>query len=453
MKRVLNFSAGPSKIPLEVLQKIQEELLDFEGNGLCIAEGSHRAKMFEDVHNETIELIKKLYKVPDNFKILFVQGGASMQFAMIPMNLKKGGKVEFVDTGVWSSKAIKEAKIQGLDVNIIASSKENSYDRIPSKMIFSEDCDYGYITSNNTIYGTQYKIYPKCKNLVVDASSDVFSYPVDWKNIGLLFAGAQKNAGLAGVTLLIIREDLLDIADEKVPSMLKYSNYANANSMFNTPPVFSIYVLNLVLKWLEKQGGVEQMAKINKQKAKIIYDIIDESEGFYVGHSQKDSRSNMNVSFTIRGGYDELQKKFLKQAEQNHMIGLKGHRLLGGIRASIYNAISLEEVQALGDFMKKFQEENLLKKSFEVLNVKCSGCANTLKKALKDDFGEVEVDLEVTPRKITLDMSDEKMEEFKEKLRSLGYPLSTDELSGLEKVSTTAKSFISCAIGKMSEDK
>ncbi len=452
MKKVLNFSAGPSKIPTEVLKIAQEQLLDFNDSGISIMTGSHRAKMFEDVHNETIELIKELYKVPDNYKVLFIQGGASMQFAMLPMNLKQSGMVEFVDTGVWSSKAIKEAKIQGLDVNIIASSEESGYDCIPSKMIFSEDCDYGYITSNNTIYGTQYKVYPKCKNLVVDASSDVFSYPIDWKNIGLLFAGAQKNAGLAGVTIVIIREDLLDIAGDDVPSMLKYKNYAKSNSMFNTPPVFSIYLLNLTMKWLRDQGGVEQIQVQNKQKAKILYDVIDSSEGFYVGHSQKDSRSLMNVSFTIRGGYDELQKKFLSKAEEKGMIGLKGHRLLGGIRASIYNAITIEEVQTLANFMEEFKQENFNKKTYEVLNVKCGGCANTLKKTLKEDFGEVEVDLEAMPRKITLDMTDDRMEELKEKLRSLGYPLTTDELSGFDKLSTTAKSFVSCAIGKMSDE-
>ncbi len=358
MKRVLNFSAGPSKLPLEVLKIAQEQLLDFNGNGLSIMEGSHRVSMFEDVHNETIELIKKIYKVPDNFKILFVQGGASMQFAMIPLNLAKNKKVEFVDTGIWSSKAIKEANIQGLDVKIVASSKQSNYDHIPNEIHFSDDCDYGYITSNNTIYGTQYKSFPKCKNLVIDASSDVLSYEIDWKNVGLLYAGAQKNAGLAGVTLVIIREDLLSIADEKVPSMLKYINYANSNSMFNTPPVFSIYMLNLVLKWIEKQGGILQIQKINEQKAKLLYNIIDESDGFFVGHSKKDSRSLMNVSFTIKGGDEILEKKFVSEAIKHDMIGLKGHRLLGGIRASIYNAISLNEVQSLCEFMQKFNKEH-----------------------------------------------------------------------------------------------
>ncbi len=358
MKRVLNFSAGPSKIPLEVLKQAQEELLDFRGHGLGIMEGSHRVSMFEDVHNETILLIKKLYKVPNNFKILFMQGGASMQFAMIPLNLAKNKKAEFVDTGIWSSKAIKEAHLQGLQVNIVASSKEENYDHIPKDITFHDGFDYGYITSNNTIYGTQYKSFPKCKNLVIDASSDIFSYHVDWKNIGMLYAGAQKNAGLAGVTIVIIREDLLEIANDKVPSMLKYINYANSNSMFNTPPVFSIYMLNLTMKWLEKQGGVEKIEQINKQKAKLLYDAIDKSDNFYTGHVKKESRSLMNVSFTIKNDDEKLQAKFLDEAVKNDMIGLKGHRLLGGIRASIYNAVSLEEVKTLSEFMQDFANKN-----------------------------------------------------------------------------------------------
>ncbi len=357
MKRVLNFSAGPSALPQEVLKEAQIDLLDYKGNGLSIMESSHRVKMFEDVHDEAIELMREIYKIPKNFKVLFIQGGASMQFAMVPMNLRKNLHVEYVDTGVWSSKAIKEAKIQDLHVKVVASSQDSKYDQIPSNITFSDECDYGYITSNNTIYGTQYKEFPTCKNLVIDASSDIFSYHIDWDKVGVIFAGAQKNAGPAGVTIVIIREDLLQIADEKVPSMLKYINYANSNSMFNTPPTFSIYLINLVMKWIKNQGGIEALEKINKQKAKLLYDVIDNSNGFYKAHAQINSRSLMNVSFTLRGGDEALERAFVQKAQENDMLGLKGHRLLGGIRASIYNAVSLESVQTLKAFMEDFAYE------------------------------------------------------------------------------------------------
>ncbi len=357
MKRVLNFSAGPSTLPLEVLLEAQENLADFKGNGLSIMESSHRVKMFEDVHNEAIDLIKEIYNVPKNYKVLFMQGGASMQFALLPMNLKKSGYVEFVNTGVWSKKAIKEAKIQKFDVNVIASSESSNFDSIPKNISFSETCDYGYITSNNTIYGTQYKSFPTCKNLVVDASSDIFSYGIDWSGVGVIFAGAQKNAGPAGVTIVIIREDLLERSSEDVPSMLKYKNFADANSMFNTPPTFSIYLLNLTMKWIKARGGVSELQKINEEKAKILYDIIDNSNGFYGGYAKKECRSNMNVSFYIKDN-TQLEKEFVLQAADNDMLGLKGHRVLGGLRASIYNAVSLKNVKALAHFMEEFAKNN-----------------------------------------------------------------------------------------------
>lgn len=358
MKRVLNFSAGPSAMPLEVLKEAQENLVDFEGNGLSIMESSHRVKMFEDVHDTAISDMREIYKIPENYKILFMQGGASTQFALLPMNLKKSGNVEYVNTGVWSQKAIKEAKLQGLNVKVVASSENSGFDQIPDDIAFSDSCDYGYITSNNTIYGTQYKDFPKCKNLIIDASSDIFSYPISWDGVGVMFAGAQKNAGPSGVTVVIIREDLLQRADEKVPSMLKYINFANSNSLFNTPPTFSIYLLGLTMKWIKSQGGIGALQKINTQKANLLYDIIDESNGFYVGVSQKSSRSHMNVSFTIKGGDKELESLFLEEAIKKDMIGLKGHRIIGGLRASIYNAVSLENVKALGEFLKEFQKRN-----------------------------------------------------------------------------------------------
>ncbi len=359
MKRVFNFNAGPSTMPTEVLQKAQEELLDFKGSGISIMEASHRSKLYDEVHNETIELIRELYKVPKNFHILFLQGGASLQFAMIPMNLYKGGVAEFADTGSWSSKAIKEAKIQNINYKVVASSKETGYDRIPSDINFSDEADYAYITSNNTIYGTQYRKYPETKApLVVDASSDIFSYPVDWEKIGVMFAGAQKNAGPSGVTIVIVREDLTERAKEEVPTILRYKTHAEKNSLYNTPNTFGIYMLNLMMKWLKSKGGIEEIRKLNEKKAKILYDVIDESEGFYRGHAKKDSRSLMNVTFNIKDKDKELEEKLVKLALENEMIGLKGHRSVGGLRASIYNAMPMEGVLKLAELMKEFAKKH-----------------------------------------------------------------------------------------------
>lgn len=359
MNRAINFGAGPSAIPLEVLEQVQADLLDFQGNGLSIMEASHRSKMYEDVHNQAIADMRELYKIPGEYEVLFLQGGASLQFAMIPMNLATRGKVEYVDTGVWSSKAIKEAKILNIDVNVVASSKESTYNHIPNAISFSEDADYGYITSNNTIYGTQYKTFPSSKiPLIVDASSDIFSYPIDWSNVGLLFAGAQKNAGPSGVTIVIIRKDLLAKNVDHLPTMLRYKTHADENSLYNTPPTFGIYMLGLMMQWIKKRGGIEAVAAYNAQKAALLYDAIDHSNGFYVGHAQKESRSLMNISFNIKDKNAELEGKLIKLATEKGMIGLKGHRSVGGLRASIYNAMTLGGVQALVDLMKQFAHDN-----------------------------------------------------------------------------------------------
>jgi phosphoserine aminotransferase len=359
MKRVFNFGAGPAVIPLEVLQEAQKDLLDFNGEGLSIMEASHRSKMYEDVHNGAIELMRELYKIPEDYEVLFLQGGASMQFAMIPLNLSLGGKVQYADTGSWSSKAIKEVKIQALDIEIVASSKDTAYDRIPKNIEFDDTADYAYITSNNTIYGTQYKEFPSTKApLVVDASSDIFSYPVDWSKVDVMFAGAQKNAGPSGVTIVIIKKELLDRVKDSVPTMLRYKTHAEKNSLYNTPPTFGIYMLSLIMKWIKKQGGIKAIAKINEEKAALLYDAIDGSEGFYVGHAQKDSRSLMNVSFNIKDKDAALEAELVKEAAQNGMIGLKGHRSIGGLRASIYNAMSIEGVKALVELMEKFAAKN-----------------------------------------------------------------------------------------------
>ncbi len=360
MTRAINFGAGPSAIPLEVLEEAQRELLDFGGNGLSIMEASHRSKMYDEVHNGAITSMREIYNIPEDFEVLFLQGGASLQFAMIPMNLsKKGGKVQYVNSGSWSKKAIKEAKIQGLNVEIVASSEDTTFDRIPSDIKFDDDADYAYITSNNTIYGTEYKTFPTTNApLIVDASSDIFSYPVDWSKVDMMFAGAQKNAGPSGVTIVIIKKDLLERCPESVPTILRYKTHADNNSLYNTPPTFGIYILSLIMKWIKAKGGIEGIQAHNKAKAKLLYDAIDNSNGFYVGHAQKDSRSLMNVSFNIKDKDAELEAKLVALSVENKMVGLKGHRSIGGLRASIYNAMTIEGVQALVDLMQKFADDN-----------------------------------------------------------------------------------------------
>jgi len=363
LSRVVNFNAGPSTLPLEVLKEIESQIVDFKRKGLSIIEASHRSKMYDEIHNNTIKLLKDIYNIPKDFEVLFLQGGASLQFAMIPMNLYRGGKVEFVDSGSWSSKAIKEAKIQNIDYKVVASSKETNYDRIPENIEFSSDLDYGYITSNNTIYGTEYKKFPKIDSpLVVDASSDILSYPIDWNRVSLLFAGAQKNAGVAGLTIVIIRKELIERENPKTPIILRYKTHYEKNSLYNTPPVFAIYTLNLVLKWIKSLGGLKEIQNRNIKKAELLYSAIDNSNGFYVGHAKKDSRSLMNITFNIKNrdnsNNSELEEKFVKEAIDSGMIGLKGHRSIGGLRASLYNAMDISGVEKLVQFMQDFQNKN-----------------------------------------------------------------------------------------------
>ena len=358
MKRAYNFGAGPSALPTSVLEIARDELLNYKDSGISIMESSHRAKLYDDVHQNAIRLIRELYKLPNDFEVLFLQGGASLQFAMVPMNLYMGGKVEYANSGTWSKKAIKEAKIQGIDVDIVASSEESGFDRIP-KVRFSDDCNFCHITSNNTIYGTQYKEYPQTASpLVIDASSDIFSRELDWDRVDLMYAGAQKNAGPSGLTIVLIRKNLLDRVKETVPTMLRYKTQADANSLYNTPPTFGIYLLNLILEWIEKKGGIAKIDEENQKKAKLIYDAIDNSDGFYTGHAKKDSRSLMNVSFNIKDKDSELEAKLLAEADKAGMIGLKGHRSIGGLRASIYNAVPYEAVEALVELMNDFSKKN-----------------------------------------------------------------------------------------------
>ncbi|EJP74787.1 MULTISPECIES: phosphoserine transaminase [Campylobacter] len=358
MNRKINFSAGPSALPLEVLKHAQSELTNYQNKGFSIMEISHRSKIFEEVHFGAMDKIRALYGIGEEYEILFLQGGAHLQFSMIPMNLYQGGKAEYANTGVWTNKAIKEAQTLGISPSIVASSESENFAMIP-EVKFSDDADFAYICSNNTIYGTQYKALPKTKSpLVIDASSDFFARPLDFSNIGLLYGGAQKNAGPSGVTIVIIRKDLIDrTSSPNVPIFLRYKTHAEAKSLYNTPPTFGIYLLNLTMQWLLDQGGLSQIQKKNAKKAALIYDTIDSSGGFYKGHARLDSRSDMNVSFNIAASC-ELEPKFVAQAEEAGMLGLKGHRHLGGIRASIYNAVSEENVKILVQFMKEFARKN-----------------------------------------------------------------------------------------------
>ena len=355
--RKINFSAGPSTLPESVLKKEQSELYDYQGKGFSIMEISHRTKIFEEVHFGAMNMAKELYGLNDDYEVLFLQGGASLQFAMIPMNFSNGGICEYANTGVWTKKAIKEAQILGANVKVVASSEEQKFSFIP-EVKFSENADYAYICSNNTIYGTQYKHYPTSKApLIIDASSDFFSRKVDFSDIAVFYGGVQKNAGISGLACIIIRKDMLaKSAGKNIPSMLKYAVHSENNSLFNTPPTFAIYMFNLEMQWLLAQGGLDAVNAQNQAKAKLVYECIDNSGGFYKGHSEVNSRSLMNVSFNVAANAD-LEPLFVQEAEKAGMIGLKGHRLLGGIRASLYNAITLEQCEQLVEFMKAFAKK------------------------------------------------------------------------------------------------
>lgn len=374
MSRVYNFSAGPSCLPEEVLQECAKEMLDYQGTGQSVMEMSHRSKAYEPIIFDAQAMVRKLMNVPQNYKILFVQGGGSTQFAMVAQNLGiKHKKAAYIETGVWAKKAAAEAKKLGIDVDIIASSKDKNYSYIPKVEKIEGDYDYAYICFNNTIMGTHYEYIPETGDipLVADISSCVLSEPLDVSKFGLLFAGAQKNLAPAGVTLVIIREDLIPEVEDCLsgtPTMLAYKTHAENDSMYNTPPCYTIYVLGKVLHWIEKNGGAEGMLKRNKEKADYLYDYLD-SSSFYRATAEKGSRSLMNVPFLTKystGNTDEesvakekeINNKFCKEAEAAGFVNLKGHRLVGGMRASIYNAMSFEGVKALVDFMKKFAEEN-----------------------------------------------------------------------------------------------
>ena len=359
MKRVYNFSAGPAVLPEEVLKEAADEMLDYRGCGMSVMEMSHRSKVYDQIIKEAEADLRDLMNIPDNYKVLFLQGGASQQFAMIPMNLMKNRVADYIVTGQWAKKAWKEAAIYG-KANAIASSEDKTFSYIPdcSDLPVSEDADYVYICENNTIYGTKFKTLPntKGKPLVADVSSCFLSEPVDVTKYGVIYGGVQKNVGPAGVVIVIIREDLItEDTLEGTPTMLKYKTHADAESLYNTPPAYGIYICGKVFKWIKKMGGLSAMKERNEEKAKILYDFLDESK-LFKGTVEKESRSLMNVPFVT--GSEELDAKFVKEAKEAGFESLKGHRSVGGMRASIYNAMPIEGVKKLVEFMRKFEEEN-----------------------------------------------------------------------------------------------
>ena len=355
--RVYNFSAGPSTLPLEVLKEAQRDLLDFNNSGMSITEMSHRTKTFMAVNDEANALLRELMNIPEDYAVLFVQGGASQQFAAIPLNLMATGKADYIVTGNFAGKAQEEGMKYG-EAKIVASSKDKNFTYIPDvdKIEFSSDADYVHLTSNNTIFGSRFTKFPKTKApLVADMSSNILSEVINVEDFGVIYAGAQKNIAPAGVTIVIIKKDLLGKALPTCPTMLNYAIHAKNDSLYNTPPCFSIYVSMLVFRWLKKLGGVKAIQEINEYKAGLLYDFIDNSSLYTNSVNVKD-RSIMNVPFVT--GSDELDAKFVKEATANGFVSLKGHRLVGGMRASIYNAMPVEGVKALIEFMKKFELEN-----------------------------------------------------------------------------------------------
>lgn len=360
MSRVYNFSAGPAVLPEEVLKEAQAEMLDYRGTGMSVMEMSHRSKAFDEIIDQAEADLRTLMQIPDNYKVLFMQGGASLQFAMIPMNLMKHGKADYIVTGQWAKKAYQEAQKYGT-VNKIASSEDKTFSYIPdcSDLSISEDADYVYICENNTIYGTKFKTLPNTKGkiLVSDVSSCFLSEPVDVSKYGIIYGGVQKNIGPAGLVISVIREDLIteDVLPG-TPTMMQFKTYADNRSMYNTPNCYGIYICGKVFQWIMKMGGLEAMKERNEKKAAILYDFLDQSR-LFKGTVVKEDRSLMNVPFVT--GDKDLDAKFVAQAKAAGLENLKGHRTVGGMRASIYNAMPIEGVEKLVEFMKKFEEENL----------------------------------------------------------------------------------------------
>lgn len=358
-QRIYNFNAGPAALPLPVLEEIKESFLNFKNSGMSIIEVSHRSKWFDEVINDAVFRTKRLLGLDDRYHVLFLQGGASLQFAMIPMNfLAPGRTADYVDTGTWSTKAIKEANVQKKEITVVASSKDRDFCYIPKDIQFTPGASYVHITSNNTIKGTQWQSFPDTGGvpLVADMSSDIMSRPLEIEKFGLIYAGAQKNIGPAGVCMVIVRDDMIKLIGDGLPSMLDYNTYVGKNSMYNTPPCFGVYTIDLVLKWLEEEmGGLAGMESFNVKKAAILYSFIEKSD-FYRTTADADSRSLMNVTFRLPS--EDLEAAFVAKALENGMGGLKGHRSVGGCRASIYNPATIEGVETLVSFMKEFEAKN-----------------------------------------------------------------------------------------------
>ncbi len=358
--RIWNFNPGPATLPLSVLEKAKEDLPNYQGTGMAVMELSHRSKEYAAIQTDAKSLFIELYQVPNNYKVLFLQGGASLQFAMAPMNLlSQGQTADYIITGSWSKKALKEAKILGT-VNVAGSSEETHFNRIPKQqeLKLNPDAVYCHITSNNTIAGTQYNTLPETGNvpLVADMSSDILSKKIDFKKLGLIYAGAQKNLGPSGVTVIIIRDDLVEASREDIPTLLQYKTHVDKDSFFNTPPTYSIYLVKLVLEWVKSVGGLAGVEKRNREKADRLYGIIDSNPDFYKGATEKESRSLMNVTFRLPS--EDLEAKFVAEGLAAGFGGLKGHRSVGGIRVSMYNAMEPQGIRELTEFMKDFVQKN-----------------------------------------------------------------------------------------------
>ena len=358
LKRAYNFNPGPGALPLEVLQQAQAELLDFKGTGMSVMEISHRSKEFEAVIQTAEADLRELLGIPANYKIMFLQGGATLQFAMLAMNLRASGSADYIVTGAWSKIALKEAQKLGT-ARAAANTEADGFNSVPAKLDLDPKAAYLHFTSNETIHGVEYFSEPTPLDgvpLVCDTSSDFISRPIDISKYAFLYAGAQKNAGPSGVTVVIARDDMLERTPANLPVMLDYKTLAASGSLHNTPPSFAIYMVGLVFQWAKKQGGLAAIEKVNRIKAGLVYDAIDQSGGFYRGHAKPEARSLMNIPFRLPS--EELEDTFAKEAKKNNLIGLKGHRSVGGMRASVYNAVTTEGAQSLVDFMKEFQKKN-----------------------------------------------------------------------------------------------
>lgn len=356
MKRAYNFNAGPSAMPLEVLQEAQAEFLDFQGTGMSVIEISHRSAEYAALHQETKALLKELMDIPDDYHILFCQGGGSTQFLMVAANFLTKKYGAYVNTGVWAKKAMAEAKFYG-EAYEAASSADKNHSYIPQSFEIRPETSYVHLTANNTIYGTEYPDFPKFDvPIVCDMSSDILSRRVNVADFDLIYAGAQKNLGPAGVTVAIVKDDFLKTARTDLPTMLKYQTFVDKDSTYNTPPVFAIYMVNKTLHWIKAQGGVDVIAARNAEKAKLIYDVIDQSEGFYIGHAEPAYRSNMNITFNLQT--PEMEKDFIAQGKAAGFVGINGHRSVGGCRASAYNAVPVEACEALAEYMKQYQKNH-----------------------------------------------------------------------------------------------